>query len=116
MTFFSGQTRLILFLNVKKNAMLKNFLPLLKVNITLSKLRSLERQMQRTAKTFGLQTGVLTCAKVYFERLVFSSLVNKTNRQQVAATCFLLSAKIHGDLKSQEVTQLVSVNRNIYCM
>jgi len=66
--------------------------------------------MLRTAKTFGLQTGVLTCAKSYFERLVFASLVNKTNRHQVAAACFLLSAKVHGDLKSQEVVQLVSVS------
>ena len=66
--------------------------------------------MHRTAKMYGMQTGVLSCAKSYFERLVFSSVVNKPNRQHVAAACLLLAAKVHGDLNSQEVVQLVSVS------
>jgi len=80
------------------------------VNVTLSKIRSLEQQMTSVAKLFDLQSGVLTLAVSYFERLVFGSKVVKANRHHVAATCLLLSAKVHGDLRPDVLTQLISVS------
>ena len=66
--------------------------------------------MRRAARLHGLQAGVLMCGKSYFERLVFSGLVNKTNRQQAAATCLLLSAKVNGDLQLNEIPKLFVVS------
>ncbi|XP_076822831.1 CDK5 and ABL1 enzyme substrate 2-like isoform X3 [Clavelina lepadiformis] len=79
------------------------------VCLTLSKLRSLEKQMMRSVKAFGLQPAVLTYAKYYFERLVFSCAINKANRHHLAAVCLLLSAKVHGDLKTEVVPELISI-------
>nr|XP_026691778.1 CDK5 and ABL1 enzyme substrate 2 isoform X2 [Ciona intestinalis] len=78
------------------------------VAVTLSKVRSLERQMLRTAKIFGLQTGVLACAKAYFERLLFNYMISKSNRHHIAAVCLLISAKVHGDLMMGSVANLLS--------
>lgn len=66
--------------------------------------------MTSVAKLFDLQSGVLTLAVSYFERLVFGSKVVKANRHHVAATCLLLSAKVHGDLRPDVLTQLISVS------
>ncbi|XP_076822793.1 CDK5 and ABL1 enzyme substrate 2-like isoform X1 [Clavelina lepadiformis] len=65
--------------------------------------------MMRSVKAFGLQPAVLTYAKYYFERLVFSCAINKANRHHLAAVCLLLSAKVHGDLKTEVVPELISI-------
>lgn len=80
------------------------------VGITLSKTKSLEQQMYQITKQFGLHTGVLNCSIALFERLVFGGKVIKMNRHAVAASCVLLSGKVHGDLKLDELSQLFAVS------
>nr|CAB3227369.1 CDK5 and ABL1 enzyme substrate 2 [Phallusia mammillata] len=86
------------------------------VGITLSKIRSLEQQMLRVTKQFGLHTGVLGCAVALFKRLIFSGKVVKANRHSVAGTCVLLSSKVHGDLKLEDLSNLfLALEHNFKC-
>ena len=66
--------------------------------------------MVKTAKLYHLESGVLTKASSYFERLVFSSYIHKANRRHVAADCLLISAKVHGDLDIAVLARLIEVS------
>lgn len=79
-----------------------------RVSITLSKIRSLENLIKEVAKECNL-IEVFPLAKVYFERLIFQSFVKKFNRRHVAASCFLISAKVHGDLMAANVPNIISL-------
>ncbi|XP_067095885.1 CDK5 and ABL1 enzyme substrate 2 isoform X2 [Osmerus mordax] len=77
------------------------------IKLTLSKIRSLKRDMRAVSEECGLQPVTVAMAFVYFEKLVLQGRLNKQNRKLVAAACVLLAAKISSDLKKQEVRQLI---------
>ncbi|CAJ1084625.1 CDK5 and ABL1 enzyme substrate 2 [Xyrichtys novacula] len=80
------------------------------IKLTLSKIRSLKREMRAVSEEFGLQPVTTAMAFVYFEKLVLQGRLNKQNRKPVAATCVLLAAKISSDLRKPEVKQLIDVS------
>ncbi|KPP70690.1 CDK5 and ABL1 enzyme substrate 2-like [Scleropages formosus] len=77
------------------------------IKLTLSKIRSLKREMRSVSEECGLQPVTVAMAFVYFEKLVLQGRLNKQNRKLVSAACVLLAAKISSDLKKQEVKQLI---------
>ncbi|XP_039878537.1 CDK5 and ABL1 enzyme substrate 2-like isoform X1 [Simochromis diagramma] len=77
------------------------------IKLTLSKIRSLKREMRIVGEDCGLQPVTLAMAYVYFEKLVLQGRLNKQNRKLVSAACILLAAKISSDLKKQEVKHLI---------
>ncbi|KAM3871647.1 CDK5 and ABL1 enzyme substrate 2 [Diretmus argenteus] len=77
------------------------------IKLTLSKIRSLKREMRVVGEDCGLQPVTIAMSFVYFEKLVLQGRLNKHNRKLVSAACILLAAKISSDLKKQEVKQLI---------
>ncbi|KAF7210235.1 CDK5 and ABL1 enzyme substrate 2 [Nothobranchius furzeri] len=77
------------------------------IKLTLSKIRSLKREMRMVGEDCGLQPATIAMTFVYFEKLVLQGRLNKQNRKLVSAACILLAAKISSDLKKQEVTHLI---------
>ncbi|XP_053173692.1 CDK5 and ABL1 enzyme substrate 2 isoform X1 [Scomber japonicus] len=77
------------------------------IKLTLSKIRSLKRDMRAVSEECGLQPVTIAMAFVYFEKLVLQGRLNKQNRKLVAAACVLLAAKISSDLRKPEVRQLI---------
>ncbi|XP_027144477.1 CDK5 and ABL1 enzyme substrate 2 [Larimichthys crocea] len=77
------------------------------IKLTLSKIRSLKREMRVMGEDCGLQPVTIAMAFVYFEKLVLQGRLNKQNRKLVSAACILLAAKISSDLKKQEVKHLI---------
>ncbi|KAL2104203.1 hypothetical protein ACEWY4_001071 [Coilia grayii] len=77
------------------------------IKLTLSKIRSLKREMRAVSEECGLQPVTVAMAYVYFEKLVLQGRLNKHNRKLVSAACVLLAAKISSDLKKHEVKQLI---------
>ncbi|XP_028849081.1 CDK5 and ABL1 enzyme substrate 2 [Denticeps clupeoides] len=77
------------------------------IKLTLSKIRSLKREMRAVSEECGLQPVTVAMAHVYFEKLVLQGRLNKNNRKLVSAACVLLAAKISSDLKKHEVKQLI---------
>ncbi|MBN3272571.1 CABL2 enzyme, partial [Polyodon spathula] len=77
------------------------------IKLTLSKIRSLKREMLRVAEECSLQPVTVAMAYVYFEKLVLQGQLNKQNRKLCSGACVLLAAKISSDLKKLEVQQLL---------
>ncbi|XP_030625049.1 CDK5 and ABL1 enzyme substrate 2 [Chanos chanos] len=77
------------------------------IKLTLSKIRSLKREIRSVGEECNLQPVTIAMAFVYFEKLVLQGRLNKQNRKLVTAACLLLAAKISSDLKKQEVKQLI---------
>ncbi|XP_026188827.1 CDK5 and ABL1 enzyme substrate 2 isoform X2 [Mastacembelus armatus] len=77
------------------------------IKLTLSKIRSLKREMRAVGEDCGLQPVTIAMVFVYFEKLVLQGRLNKQNRKLVSAACILLAAKISSDLKKQEVKHLI---------
>ncbi|XP_047205634.1 CDK5 and ABL1 enzyme substrate 2-like isoform X2 [Girardinichthys multiradiatus] len=77
------------------------------IKLTLSKIRSLKREMRAVSEECGLQPVTIAMAFVYFEKLVLQGRLNKQNRKLVTVACVLLAAKISSDLRKPEVKQLI---------
>ncbi|CAL8319498.1 unnamed protein product [Merluccius merluccius] len=78
-----------------------------RIKLTLSKIRSLKREMRAMGEECSLQPVTIAMAFVYFEKLVLQGRLNKQNRKLVSAACVLLAAKISSDLRKPEVRQLI---------
>ncbi|XP_058535287.1 CDK5 and ABL1 enzyme substrate 2 [Ochotona princeps] len=77
------------------------------IKLTLSKIRSLKREMWSLAEECSLEPVTVSMAYVYFEKLVLQGKLNKQNRKLCAGACVLLAAKISSDLRKSEVKQLI---------
>ncbi|EGW11054.1 CDK5 and ABL1 enzyme substrate 2 [Cricetulus griseus] len=77
------------------------------IKLTLSKIRSLKREMRTLSEECSLEPVTVSMAYVYFEKLVLQGKLNKHNRKLCAGACVLLAAKISSDLRKGEVKQLI---------
>ncbi|XP_076991918.1 CDK5 and ABL1 enzyme substrate 1 isoform X2 [Tamandua tetradactyla] len=78
------------------------------IKLTLSKIRSLKREMRKLAQEdCGFEEPTVATAFVYFEKLALKGKLNKQNRKLCAGACVLLAAKIGSDLKKHEVKHLI---------
>ncbi|CAM5095597.1 unnamed protein product [Natator depressus] len=77
------------------------------IKLTLSKIRSLKREMRNLSEECNLEPVTVSMAYVYFEKLVLQGKLNKQNRKLCAGACVLLAAKISSDLRKHEVKHLL---------
>ncbi|KAM5222008.1 CDK5 and ABL1 enzyme substrate 1 [Ctenodactylus gundi] len=78
------------------------------IKLTLSKIRSLKREMRKLAQEdCGFEEPTVAMAFVYFEKLALKGKLTKQNRKLCAGACVLLAAKIGSDLKKHEVKHLI---------
>ena len=63
------------------------------VDITLSKMKSIKRDLLKVVEAKKLPTMVLCYAYCYYETLAFSKFINKANRKLAAGACLLLAKK-----------------------
>ncbi|XP_067410648.1 CDK5 and ABL1 enzyme substrate 2 [Emydura macquarii macquarii] len=77
------------------------------IKLTLSKIRSLKREMWNLSEECSLEPVTVSMAYVYFEKLVLQGKLNKQNRKLCAGACVLLAAKISSDLRKHEVKHLI---------
>uniref|UniRef100_A0A7M4F6I5 Cdk5 and Abl enzyme substrate 1 n=2 Tax=Crocodylus porosus TaxID=8502 RepID=A0A7M4F6I5_CROPO len=78
------------------------------IKLTLSKIRSLKREMRKLAQDeCGFEEPTVAMAFVYFEKLALKGKLNKQNRKLCAGACVLLAAKIGSDLRKHEVKHLI---------
>ncbi|KAM4033309.1 LOW QUALITY PROTEIN: CDK5 and ABL1 enzyme substrate 2 [Anomaloglossus baeobatrachus] len=87
------------------NEMFKEKFP--HVKLTLSKIRSLKREMRNVAHECNMEPVTVAMSYVYFEKLVLQGRVNKQNRKLCAGACVLLAAKISSDFKKPELKHLL---------
>ncbi|ESO12445.1 hypothetical protein HELRODRAFT_62679 [Helobdella robusta] len=84
------------------------------IPLTLSKLRSLKRDMKKIAHTkCGLDFWDVAQAYVYFEKIILKGYMTKAKRKHIACACLILSAKLN-DIKHQELSKLIQVIEDVF--
>ncbi|KAL3315495.1 CDK5 and ABL1 enzyme substrate 1, partial [Cichlidogyrus casuarinus] len=75
------------------------------VELTLTKLRSLKRQLLDIVDKLNLDIWIYAHAAVLLEKLILKLYVNRSNRKSCTAACLLVSAKLN-DIKGTDMNTL----------
>ena len=114
--FFYFQTSIIDYVKpgeMKKELNMKFKERFPKLEITLTKLRSIKRELQKIAiNDCSLDLLTLAQSFVYFEQLVLKNRITKMNRKYCAGACLILAAKLN-DVKGVSLTLLIEVRVNL---
>ncbi|KAI9594402.1 hypothetical protein BDF19DRAFT_444708 [Syncephalis fuscata] len=76
--------------------------PYLNEKMTLSKIRGLKTRLLSIATEQDLELATVALSYAYFEKLVLSRVITKSNRKLVAGVCMLLAVKIN-EIKEHRV-------------
>eukprot|EP00095_Tigriopus_kingsejongensis_P006424 maker-scaffold469_size162558-snap-gene-0.29 protein:Tk06424 transcript:maker-scaffold469_size162558-snap-gene-0.29-mRNA-1 annotation:"cdk5 and abl1 enzyme substrate 1 isoform x2" len=77
------------------------------LQLSLSKLRSIKKEMKRVVVVeCNLDLLTVALAYVYFEILVLKNNINKVNRKFCAGSCIILAAKMN-DVKKADLSMLI---------
>jgi hypothetical protein len=76
------------------------------IRVTLSKIRSIKKEMRQVSMDMQLDDGVLCYAFVYFEKMILMGKAHKSNRKFLAGASLLVAAKFL-DIERSRIKSLI---------